>query len=123
MRTATFRWMLYVTAYTAGLGIPLLVFPNVVLPVLGFHTTQEPWAQLCGSLLLGLGAITFTIHHKRIADMIVPTILVRSGIAVVLIGLGLAGYPPFLFVMGGVVLVGVVGTLVSLRRRSGEGTQ
>jgi hypothetical membrane protein len=115
MSRATFGWMLYVTAYAAGLGLPLLVAPNVLLPFLGFETTREPWVRLAAALLLALAFITFTIYRKRVAEMIVPTVFVRLGLAAVLVGLGLAGYPPFLFVMAGIVLIGVVGTLLSLR--------
>ena len=117
MRQASYRWMLYVTAYSAGLGLPLLVLPNAVLPLLGFETTREPWVRVAATLLIALSFITFTIYRKRIAEMILPTIFVRLWIAAVLLLLGLAGYPPFLFVMAGVVLIGVVGTLLSLRSR------
>ncbi len=115
MSRTTYRWMLYVTAYSAGLGLPLLVVPNTVLPLLGFETTREPWVRVAAALLVALSFITFTIHRKRIAEMIVPTVFVRLWIAAVLLLLGSAGYPPFLFVMAGIVLIGVVGTLLSLR--------
>lgn len=117
MGTGSYRWMLYVTAYTAGLGLPLLVFPDAVLPVLDFRPTHEPWVRLTGTLLLALSFITFTIYRKRIAAMLVPTVIVRLGIVLVLLALGLSGQPPFLFVMAAIVLIGVIGTVSSLRRQ------
>lgn len=120
MRMATYRWMLYVTAYTVLLGLPLLLFPNVLLPLLGFRTTGEPWVRIAAALLVGLSFLTFTIYRRRVAEMIVPTMFVRLWIAGVLIVLGFSGYPAFLFVMAGAVLVGVVGTLASLRSHTGQ---
>lgn len=47
--------------------------------------------------------------------MIFPIIAVRSGLIVVLVALGFTGgYPPF-YVIAGIVLVGVIGTVASLR--------
>ena len=115
MSRTSFVWMLYVTAYTTLLGLPLLLFPNAVIPYLGFNPTDEPWVRLTGGLLLALGYITFTIYRKQIAAMLIPSVQVRSGIILVLLALGAFGYPPFLFVMAGIVLIGVVGTLVSYR--------
>jgi hypothetical protein len=116
MSNTSFRWQLYVTTYTALLGIPLLLVPNAVIPYLGFNPTEEVWVRLTGGLLLGLSFITFTIHRKRISDMIVPSVHLRSGLFIALVALGALGYPPFLFVMAAIVLVGVIGTLVSLRK-------
>ena len=121
MTNATYRWMLYVTAYTALLGIPLLLFPNAVLPPLGFSPTGEPWVRLVGALLLALSGITLTINRKRISEMIVPSVFIRSWLILVLLALGIAGYPRFFFVMAAIVLIGVVGTALALRGGAGHG--
>ncbi len=118
MNGTPFRWMLYVSAYTALLGVPFLFFPNAVLPALGFNATPEPWVRLCGTLLLAFSAITFNIRRLRIEAMLIPSMFVRSGIALVLVVLGLSGYP-FFFVMAGVVLFGVLGTFLSVRHARG----
>jgi hypothetical protein len=112
----SFRWQLYVTTYTALLGLPLLLVPNAVIPYLGFNPTEEVWVRLTGGLLLALSYVTFTIYRKRISDMIAPSVHVRSGLFIALVALGALGYPPFLFVMAAIVLVGIIGTLVSHRK-------
>ena len=118
MIDATYRWMLYVTTYTLALGLPLVVSPNVALPLIGFPPTQEPWVRLVGALLIALSAVTFTVYRKRIREMIVPTVIVRSWLILVLLALAVAGYPPFFYVMAGIVLIGVVGTVSALRHGS-----
>jgi hypothetical protein len=115
MSRTSFVWMLYVTGYTALLGLPLLFFPNAVIPYLGFNSTDEPWVRLTGGLMLALSYITLTIYRKQITPMLIPSVHVRSGLILVLVALGAMGYPPFLFVMAGIVLVGVIGTLVSYK--------
>lgn len=115
MTDACFRWQLYVTTYATVLGLPLLLVPNAVLPYLGFTPTDEPWVRLTGGFLLGLAYITLTVYRKRIDAMVIPSVHVRAGIILVLVALGALGYPPFLFVMALIVLVGVIGTLVSHR--------
>lgn len=119
MRMTSFQWQLYVTTYTSLLGIPLLLFPDAVIPYLGFNPTGEVWVRLTGGLLVALGGITFSIYRLRIREMIMPSVYVRLGIGVILLLLGLAGYPPFLFAMAAIVLVGVAGTVVSHRKATG----
>ncbi len=42
MMEKSFLWQLYVMTYTLFLGLPLLFFPNALLPMIGFNTTDEP---------------------------------------------------------------------------------
>ena len=110
----SFVWMLYVTAYTLLLGLPLLLFPNAVLPLIGFNTTEEPWVRLVGGLL-ALSYITLTIYRKQIRDMLIPSAGVRSGIIAVLVTLGYTGGHPFFYVVAAIMLIGVLGTFASYR--------
>ena len=110
-----FVWQLYVMTYSLFLGLPLLLFPNALLQMIGFNTTDEPWVRVVGGMLLALPYITFTIYRKRIKEMILPTIAVRSGLVVVLVTLGFTGGYPAFYVIAEIVLVGVIGTVASLR--------
>ena len=52
-----FKWQLYISFYTALLGIPLLFFPKDVIPMMGFDPTMVdvgPFVQLTGMFLLSL---------------------------------------------------------------------
>jgi len=42
MMEKSFLWQLYVMTYTLFLGLPLLFFPNALLSMIGFNTTDEP---------------------------------------------------------------------------------
>lgn len=119
MSTNTFKWQLYISAYTALLGIPFLFFPESVIPLMGFDpgmAVEGPFVQLTGIFLLSLTLITFRIWQKKIAEMVLGTIVVRIFIITSLLILGSRNDFPFLFIMSAIVGVGVVGTLWSLRR-------
>ena len=113
-----FKWQLYISFYTALLGIPLLFFPKDVIPMMGFDPTMVdvgPFVQLTGMFLLSLSLITFRIWQKKTEEMVLGTVFVRIFIILTLALLYLNGSFPFLLLMIAVVSVGVIGTLWSLR--------
>lgn len=110
--TKTLRWQLYVSFYTFCLGVPLLLFPNAVIPSLGFAPTQEPWIRLVGTGLLGLCYISTVVYKKRIVSMLPHSIIVRSGFTLVFLALAVSGYPPFLY-FAAIVGFGVLGSAVA----------
>ena len=80
MSTNTFKWQLYISAYTALLGIPLLFFPESGIPLMGFDpdmAVEGPFVQLTGMFLLSLTLITFRIWQKKTAEMVLGTVVVR----------------------------------------------
>ena len=118
MPKQAFYWQLYISTYTALLGIPLLFFPRIFLPMIGFDAAiaeASPFVRLTGMFLLGLTLITFRIWQKKIEVMILGTVFVRLFIFTTLLAVGFSGGFPFLFLMAGVVGVGVAGTFWSLR--------
>jgi len=113
-----FKWQLYISFYTALLGIPLLFFPKAVIPIMGFDPAMvdaAPFVQLTGMFLLSLTLITFRIWQKKTEEMVLGTVFVRLFIIVTLAVLYLNGSFPFLLMMIAVVSIGVIGTLWSLR--------
>jgi len=119
MPRQVFYWQLYIASYTALLGIPFLFFPRAILPVIGFDpvmATEGPFVHLTGMFLLCLTMITFRIWQKQIEEMVLGTVFLRLFIIITLLIVGIAGRFPFLFIMIGVVGLGVAGTLWSLRR-------
>lgn len=114
-----FYWQLYIATYTALLGLPFLFFPRSVLPMIGFDPSmadEGPFVRLTGMFLLCLTLITFRIWQKQIAEMVLGTVFLRTFIIITLLIVGITGGFPFLFIMIGVVGVGVAGTLWSLRK-------
>jgi len=113
-----FKWQLYISLYTASLGIPLLLFPKTVIPMMGFDPAMVdagPFVQLTGMFLLSLTLITFRVWQKKTEEMVLGTVIVRLFIILTLAILGITGGFPFLFIMIAVVSVGILGTLWSLR--------
>lgn len=118
MPKRAFYWQLYIASYTGLLGIPFLLFPKPVLPLIGFDPAmvdEAPFVRLTGMFLLCLTLITFRIWQKKIEQMVLGTVILRLFIIVTLISVGLSGGFPFLFIMAGIVGFGVLGTLWSLR--------
>jgi len=117
MPKKAFYWQLYISAYTALLGIPLLFFPKSVIPILGFDPAmvdEGPFVRLTGMFLLGLTLITFRIWQKKTEEMVLGTVILRTFFIITLLVVGITGGFPFLFIMSGVVGLGVIGTLWTL---------
>jgi hypothetical protein len=106
----TGRWQLYVAAYAFLLGLPLLLFPNAVIPLLGFDPTEEPWVRIAGMFLLSLTMISIGIFRSPTIGSIRGSIVVRSWFIVVLCALAVTGYPWGLYAIATIVLVGVIGS-------------
>ena len=119
MPKQAFYWQLYIASYTALLGVPFLFFPRSVIPLIGFDPSmvdEGPFVRLTGMFLLCLTLITFRIWQKRIEEMVLGTVMIRLFIIITLLAVGIAGGFPFLFIVAGIVGVGVLGTLWSLRK-------
>jgi hypothetical protein len=118
MPKQAFYWQLYIASYTGLLGVPFLFFPRSVLPLIRFDprmVDQAPFVRLTGMFLLCLTLITFRIWQKKIEEMVLGTVIIRLFIIVTVLTVGITGAFPFLFIVAGVVGVGVLGTLWSLR--------
>jgi len=119
MPKQAFYWQLYIASYTGLLGLPFLLFPKSVIPLMGFDPSmvdEGPFVRLTGMFLLCLTLITFRIWQRKIEQMVLGTVVIRLFIIITLLTVGMAGGFPFLFIAAGVVGFGVLGTLWSLRR-------
>lgn len=118
MPEKTFYWQLYIATYTALLGLPLLLVPKSVIPMIGFDPSmadEGPFVRLTGMFLVCLTLVTFRIWQKKIEEMVLGTVLLRIFIIICLLIIGYSGNFPFLYFMIFVVGLGVIGTLWSLR--------
>ena len=118
MPANTFLWQLYIATYTALLGLPLLLFPESVIPAMGFDPAmvdEGPFVRLTGMFLLCLTLITFRIWQKKIEEMVLGTVMLRLFIIAVLLMIAIMGGFPFLYIMTVVVGVGIAGTMWTLR--------
>ena len=54
--------------YMAGMGLPFLFAPNMMLPLLGLEPTEEIWIRVLGMLVLALTVYyTLSIRQDNIA--------------------------------------------------------
>jgi hypothetical protein len=109
----SFLWQLYITFHTVILGVPFLFFPNKILPVLGFESTDEPWIRVAGILFLAIGASSYSVYKEKIREMIIPSIRVRTVIVITLIIVAISSNQLFLYILAGIILVGVIGSAAS----------
>lgn len=94
MPKQAFYWQLYISTYTALLGIPLLFFPRLALPLIGFDPAmadEGPFVRLTGLFLLGLTMITFRIWQKKTEEMVLGTVFLRLFIIATLMIVGISG--------------------------------
>ena len=99
----------------------MLLVPNAIIPHFGFEPTQEPWIRLVGMFLLGLCYLSTTVYNKRIVAMLLHSIIMRSGFALVFFVLAANGHPPFFYLTAAIVGLGVVGsTLAYLSERRAD---
>jgi hypothetical protein len=112
----TSLWNLYVVAYTVGFGMTLLIFPNLIIPLLGFDRAEGPWIRVVGMCFLVLCYINIVIYREKgPVSMIWAIWAIRMGFVAVLIVLTIIGFPPALCLIAGIVLVGVIGTVLTYR--------
>jgi uncharacterized protein YjeT (DUF2065 family) len=109
----------YVVFYTLGGGIPLLIFPQKALSLLGATGNYaNAMARLVGMFLIGLGVMVLQIIRKRAENFYKTTLFVRSFFCLCLLGIYVESEDPMFLILFGIVFVGVFYFLVQLKRSS-----
>jgi hypothetical protein len=109
----SYRWQLYITAHTYLFGIPFLMFPNVVLPLMGFETTEEPWIKVAGLLFMVIGTTALSVYRLQIKQMLMPSVIVRLAVCVILTYFALLTSSVFFYLLTAIIFVGVAGSAIS----------
>lgn len=109
-------WQLYVMAYTAFFGAPLLVLPTFMVELLGFPPTDPLWVRFTGMFLLAFSYLSFLIHRQQNEVFLRASIVIRAAFALIVVSLALVGNPPFLWVMAAIIILGVAGSWWGYRR-------
>ena len=117
----------YLAAYLLGAGVALIAAPSLALTLLfanGHYGDVMP--RLLGVVLLALGILIVQIIRHRLEVLYATTLLVRTFIVAVLIGLFLDSRDPLFVSLLVVVGLGMVLTGTSYlmdRRRGAPATQ
>ncbi len=111
----------YLAAYLIGAGIALIVAPSIALKLL-FASGQygDVLPRLLGVVLLSLGIVIVQIIRHQLEVLYPTTLIVRTLIVAVLIGLFIYSHDPLFISLVVVVGFGMVltGTSFLLDRRS-----
>ena len=111
----------YLAAYLVGAGIALIVAPSLALKLL-FASGQygDVLPRLLGVVLLALGIVIVQIIRHQVEVLYTTTLIVRTLIVAVLIGLFIYSHDPLFISLVVVVVFGMVltGSTFLLDRRS-----
>jgi len=99
-----------------GLGLVLVVAPNVLLQLFGVPVTSEVWIRVVGMLVLLLGFYYSRAALREMTEFFRWTVFVRSTVIVFFTAFVLLGFvSPVLILFGAVDLLGAVWTGLALR--------
>lgn len=102
--------------YLIGMGLGLVLMPNVVLRALGFPATDEVWTHVVGALALVLAFYYVSASRTDLRSFAKMTIPARIGVFLLFTGFVLAGWAgPVMIMLGAVDLLGALWTGSALR--------
>ncbi|MBK9926931.1 MAG: hypothetical protein IPP66_16795 [Anaerolineales bacterium] len=102
--------------YLVGLGIVLLVVPNLWLGIFQIPATHDIWIRILGMLLFYLGIYYILAARKEMTDFFRWTVYLRSTVILFLITFVLLGFgKPIIILIGIIDFMGAVWTWLALR--------
>lgn len=102
--------------YLTGMGLGLVIVPNVVLRLLGFPATEEVWPHVVGVLALALAFYYISASRMDLRAFARMTIPARIGVFLLFAGFVMAGWAgPIMIVLGTVDLLGALWTGSALK--------
>lgn len=96
-------------AYMLGMGLGLLVIPNLLLPLFGLPQTTDVWVRVLGALALVLCTYYYAMIKQQNTTYYRATVWGRYGFCVALVALVVLGYgakPMLIFAVAEAVLAG-----------------
>jgi hypothetical protein len=102
--------------YLVGLGIILVVIPNVWLGIFQMPATNDVWIRVVGMLLFYLGIYYILAARKGMTDFFRWTVYLRPTVILFLITFVLLGFvKPIIVLIGVVDFIGAVWTGMTLQ--------
>jgi hypothetical protein len=108
--------------YMSVMGVLLLAFPNVLLGLLGYPTTEEVWLRVLGVVTAILGYYYSVAARNELTSFFRASVFARPLVIVfffAFVALGIA--EPILLLFGVVDLLGAVWTGLELRQQGKSG--
>ncbi len=102
--------------YLFGLGVVLVVVPNVLLGMFGIPETNEVWIRVVGALVLVLGLYYFQSSKNELIPFLRASVYGRAAVFVFFTGFVVFGFaPPTLILFGGVDALAAFWTFRALK--------
>ncbi len=107
----------YFGLYLVGLGISLILFPNVLLNLFGVPSTSEVWIRVVGMLLLALSVYYIVSSRLELTPVFKVTMYIRSTILIFFTSFWLVGWvTPNIILFAVVDFMGAVWTYLALKK-------
>jgi hypothetical protein len=115
--SAAARSILVYSIYVLGLGLTLLLVPNIPLPLVGLPQATEVWIRVAGMTVIFLAIFYFVSARNEVRDLFVASVGIRFSVVVFFAAFALAGLVPWniLLLTPGDILF-AIWTIVALRR-------
>ncbi len=102
--------------YLLGLGLTLVLAPNVLLTLFGFPPTGDVWIRVVGMLILILAYYCFEAARLEITPFFVWSVKARASVILFFIAFVGLGFAPWMLLLFGLVdLVAALWTRAALR--------
>lgn len=99
-------------------GVGFLLWPNTMLGFLGIPTTNEPWLNVVGMLLLFLAYYYILAAKNELTLLFRWSVYARSSVIIFFIIFALVGLAPALLIIFGVVdLLAAIWTAIALKAK------
>src|SRR5436190_9484513 len=111
--------LLVYSIYTLGLGLTLLLVPNIPLPIFGLPEAHEVWIRVAGMTVVFLSIFYFIAARNDFRPFFVASVPIRLAVPFFFAAFVIAGYAPWnLILFTPLDVAFAVWTLVELRRSS-----
>lgn len=102
--------------YLLGMGVGLVVMPNIVLGMLNIPSTDEVWIRVLGVVTLVLAFYYIQAARTNLRSFYKWTVSARVAVFLFFTGFVLVGWiGPIMIMLGSVDLLGALWTLWALR--------
>ena len=117
--TAAARSILVYSIYTFGLGLTLLLIPNVPLPIFGLPEAHEVWIRVAGMTVLFLSMLYFTAARNEYRAIFVASVVFRFAVVVFFAAFTAAGFTSWnILLFTPLDVLFAIWTWLSLRKES-----
>ena len=111
--------LLVYSIYTLGLGLTLLLVPNIPLPIFGLPEAHEVWIRVAGMTVIFLSILYFTAARNDYREIFVASVPIRFAVVAVFAAFAAAGFTSWnILLLTPLDIVFALWTWSTLRRAS-----